>query len=248
MQEKWIYLEDVLQDQEHYEELTKHYVSYHPDRWKLNLPINSTGWRENQVLETETNFEWHPIMFGGKIYLVAHEPTKMLLGLGRTRGFNNCLEIFQEYSKMYTCESLGTKVASLTIEMFESLPAHIRNIPKIAFYWLASCRTIPGYRTPAFTIFYVRNNHVDDAILNVWSGAEFFHSYPVRPVVQLPRNILVEKDSVYCSGLSPETAWKLRWEGSQEEYKYVRRKELQVQIKEAKTLIHSLEEELNSLN
>lgn len=212
MQEKWIPATDFLEDEILYGEGEK-FIDYKPDDGRIILPKERTGWREEQVFETESGLGWH-LANGrfGEVCLISHEATISELTLRGKVGYDNVKGIISEYCReLYSNKQLMAEGTALTRENIKSIPDYIRKYTKRR-YWLASRCVYYSSDYARFIVFYVNSGSVYANSLYYSYGHANSISYAVRPVVHLPSNILVNVGDEYFDGSTHERGLQIKLE------------------------------------
>ena len=204
-------LKDSMQQRDRIERL---YVDYVPDKGTMSFSKERTGviWQESEkVAETETDLGWHLSLTNrNQLIVVAHKATEFELTLRGKIGWENGVELMQEYGeKCYSNSRLEAKGICLTKERFEDLSAWLQLTAK-STYWLAErIQKLHGSCAEFLKMFYVSGDAVNGYYLYSSSGGMNSPCYAMRVGAYLSLDTLLLEDSYY-NGSSPYRAIKMR--------------------------------------
>lgn len=205
------------------EAMEKLYIGYVPDIGTMSFPSEKTGIEENdkklyqlkedgaQDAETEVNLGWHlSITNRGQLIAVAHDTTKFELTLRGKIGWENGVELMQEYGdRCYSSAVLQAKGICLTKERYEGLSDWLKATTKF-YHWLAERVRTESYSLKYFYLFGAYGSRVDTNWMFISDNDSEYHSFPVRPAAYLSLDTLLDMGDKYYDGSSPERAIKMR--------------------------------------
>jgi hypothetical protein len=231
----WVSLKKLLSeaatDATKREEMSRLYIAYQPDGGKYTFPSKETGEEDNQVAKAERNLGgWHPFVTKeGEVFLISHEATEFNLRLLGKPGYDNEPRLLQEYGEIYGSKALEAKGEALTEEKYEELSSYLRHTCQRS-YWLASNSIFLVKTHICFKAYFVYNGikyvrnlyeldddgtyqyHCDDINYRC-DEVKYRCLCAIRPVVQLPSNILVDMGNKFYDGTTNEQALKIKREG-----------------------------------
>lgn len=196
----WVRFTDLIKD----ETFSKKFIFYAPEERSQKFTEEETGWDEFQRVRTENNLGWNPIKVGNdKIGIISSKATSYNLGLCGEKGFKNSLTLLQRFAEMYENKELKAKGIALSKAIFDTLPEDIKYVYK--YYWLADQYTsevrihVKYYGVRFVGLFTCHEGDIYNS-----EGREFRPIHSMRPVILLPKDILVDIGDEKFDGSDPE--------------------------------------------
>lgn len=238
---KWIQAKESMQEIKFREEIEKLFIDYTPKQGCVSLVQRLTGEDEKQTLETEYNLGWHMTVINGKLILISHKATDAKIRLYGKIGWDNSDQILQEVCKYcYSNTELGVEASCLNPKEFEQLSEELQKTEERLYYlrnkrqsvYRFFVRCVIHAKVEKRTLYY----HKEDTKVEL--------SCSVRPVIELPDNILLLVEDKANDGSTPQRGMKIRIkeENSQERIDNLKR-----EIHETEQHLRDLRDELNRL-
>ena len=164
-------------------------IKYHPNHKRFILKESMTGFKENQVFETE-ELPWRIFQFKNYFMLVADEVTRGKLLLNGKTGYergSSALHI--ACMELYSCRELCASAQSMTRPVYDLLPERYKRVQSRREHWIATrnAHDFSGYES--FTVNVAKKIGADailgETILYYSYGVENFGEFSFRPVVFL---------------------------------------------------------------
>ena len=217
MSNKLILLSDLLTSKEEHNNITKCEVNYTPDKKTISIPIIEEGIDEetkeflkihNQNFRTE-NFKYYPFLNeNNNPCLISKGVTKQQLYLLGKVGFDNGLRLMKKICSLYNSKELNAKGILITEEIIRVLPDHILKTksPYDTYFINKKIKEngICGYdslhqikvKQSLYYIFTCRNGEVEQQLLAGDFCANLILSASIRPVINLPTDIMVDESEI----------------------------------------------------
>ncbi len=190
-------LSEVLSKKAVYGDFTERYVTYVPERKKVELTKYDTGWYTSQSIWTET-LRWNPILLPDSKLALVGSQTNFILKLLGEEGYKYGVDALKKACSVYDSEKLGLHAIPLTEEIFEKLPEKLKM--NHTFYWLATkfsgsfgkgIKVVLGFGVvKEVTLYNMRSYESRD-------------QFSICPVIPLPDDTMIYIRNPYIDGLTP---------------------------------------------
>ena len=205
-------LKELLTDKK-YNDITKCEVEYLPSEKENIISLADTGISKKsqkffevpeQVFKTE-NFIYNPVLDeNNNPCLISKGVTKKLYLMGIT-GYKNSLVLMKKICELYNSQELNAKGKLVTEKLLEILPEHLLQTTSLKDVYYINKKYTDEYTTlvkgnnekSSCCFLYVCNNgKIEPIVLGGVNCATWLFGASIRPVIELPSDIIVDTKEI----------------------------------------------------
>lgn len=180
-----------------------HYINFVPNAKEISLDFLMTGIEDIQYVRSHKHLGWHPFYYTptNEIFLIADGvDDSMILWLRGNNGLKNAKCAIKLCSELYCNKELHAQGIPFTRKIYSALPEEAREVSLP--FWLADEYEEDGESG----IWRATSDKTYKTVMIDKNGNERdFFSY-IRPIVVLPKNVLVSRAEAYYDGKSKMAA------------------------------------------